>query len=88
MNAERRTTTNALETLALLDEAVHFSHLGQCGLRPPLLLNDRLNLLTKRLDILRIRCEVEEHMREALSCGVNQVARRCNNIFERTWEVV
>ena len=82
MNAETRTAVNAFETLALLDEAVHLSHPAQCSLRPPLLLNDRLDLLTKRLDILRVRCEVEEHMREALSCGVNQVGESCNKIFE------
>ena len=87
MNAE---TTNryAFETLAFLDEAVYFSHLAQCNFRPSLLLDDCLNLLTKRLNILRVCCEVEECMSEALSRGVNQASLGCSMNSKRTWEDV
>ena len=74
MGLETRTAVHAFETMALLEEAVYFSHLAQCSLRPSLLLNDLFNLLTKWLNILRIRCEEEECMGEALSCGINQAS--------------
>jgi hypothetical protein len=66
MNLETRTAVNAFHTLALLEEAVHFSHLVHCSFRPSLLLNDAFNLVTKRANILRIRRKVEERMSEAL----------------------
>ena len=74
MDVKTRTAIDAFETMALLEKAVYFSHLAQCSLRPSLLLNDLFNLLTKRLNILRIRCEVEECMSEALSWGISQVS--------------
>ena len=74
MNAETSTNSRAFETLALPEEAVYFSHLAQCVFRPSLLLDDSFNLFTKGLDILRIRCEVEECVSEVLSCGVNQAS--------------
>ena len=80
MNAERSTTRNAFQTLAFLEEAIYFSHLAQCSFRPPLLLNNCFNLLTERLNILRIRCEVKECMGEALSCGVNHTSQGWNII--------
>ena len=66
MNMDTRTDANAFHTLALLEEAVYFSHLVHCGLRPSLLLNDAFNLLTKGVDILRICRKVEERMSEHL----------------------
>jgi hypothetical protein len=66
MNLETTTAVNAFHTLALLEEAVYFSHLVHCSLRPSLLLNDAFNLLTKGANILRIRRKVEERMSEAL----------------------
>ena len=85
---QKSTARNALVTLALLEEAVYFSHLAQCSFRPSFLLNDRFNLLTKRLDVLRIRCQVEEHVSEALSYGVNQVSQDCIMNPKRTREDV
>ena len=88
MNAERSTNRCAIETLALPKEAIYFSHLAQCSFRPSLVLSDGFNLLTKRLNILRVRCEVEECMSEALSCGVNQASQGCKIKSKRTREVV
>ena len=78
LNGETSTSRYAFETLGLLEEAVHFSHLAQRSFRPSLHLDDCFNLLTKGLDILRIRREVEECMSEVLPYGVSQACQGCN----------
>ena len=65
-NTKTLTSIESFHTLTLLKEAVNPTHLTQCSLQPPLLLNDSFNFLAKRLDILRIRRKVEECMSEAL----------------------
>jgi hypothetical protein len=66
MNLETTTAVNAFHTLALLEEAVHFSQLVHYSFRPSLLLDNAFNLLTKGANILRIRRKVEERMSEEL----------------------
>ena len=60
------TTCECVETLALFDEAVHFYHLSDCSIRPPFMINDFLDLLAKRLGMLRIFGQVVKSMDEGL----------------------
>ena len=69
-NAKTLTSIHSFHTLTLPKEAVDFTHLTQCILRPPLLLNDSFNFLAKRLDILGICHKVEECMSEALQRSI------------------
>ena len=55
-----------METLGLFDEAVHFYHLSDGSIRPPFSINDILDLLAKRLGVLRIFCQVIKDMGECL----------------------
>ena len=66
MNATAATDVHPFDALALLEEAIDFPHLAHCNLRPSVLLNDAFNLLTKGLDVLRIRCKIKERLSEKL----------------------
>jgi hypothetical protein len=64
--AAATTGGHPFDALALLEEAIDLPHLAHCNLRPSILLNDILNLLTKRLDVLRIRRKIKECLSEKL----------------------
>jgi hypothetical protein len=66
MNARNITSVYPFDALALLQEAIDLPHLAHCNLRPSVLLNDTLNFLTKRLDVLRVRCKAIERLSEQL----------------------
>ena len=61
-----RTASAWVETLGLLDEAVHFFHSGDGSKRPPFTINNFLDLLAKRLGVLRMCSQVIEDMGEGL----------------------
>ena len=54
------------DAMAFLEEAIDLPHLAYCNLRPTFLLNDTFNLLTKRLDVLGVRCKAKERLSEQL----------------------
>ena len=50
----------------LLDVAIHFPHLRQRGLSPPVFFHNPFDFLAEGLDVLRPRSKIEEGVREAL----------------------
>ena len=70
------TEVNALHAEAFLDEAVDFVHFSECCLGPPFLPDDTFDFLAERLDILRVRCEVKQGVREHLRYGICYVRPR------------
>ena len=82
------TKTKTMHTLSLFHEAVNFVHLCHRGLRPALLLDNRLHFVTKSLDVLRIGRQVVKCLSETLK----QIAVRATSYpdtpVQRTFEDV
>ena len=67
------TKGHAIVPMGLLEKAVKLPHVRECRFCPPFVGNDPLNLLTEGLDVLGMRCEIEQRMCQAL--GIKAVSQ-------------